>query len=86
MVQGRGGCLGAPDRRHSAGAVYPGDEDEVGELFKPGAVDVRQGAAHATGGFRAEVIAHELLHLKVPNHGRVFKALLRGYLNGRSAQ
>jgi predicted metal-dependent hydrolase len=30
--------------------------------------------------FRAEVIVHELLHLKVPNHGRVFNALLKTYL------
>ncbi len=32
--------------------------------------------------FRAEAIVHELLHLKVPNHGALFKALLRAYLNG----
>ena len=30
--------------------------------------------------FREYVIVHELLHLKVPNHGRLFKALLRAYL------
>jgi predicted metal-dependent hydrolase len=30
--------------------------------------------------FRREVIVHELLHLKVPNHGKVFKALLRAHL------
>ncbi len=30
--------------------------------------------------FRREVIVHELLHLKVPNHGKVFRALLRAYL------
>jgi predicted metal-dependent hydrolase len=30
--------------------------------------------------FRREVIAHELLHLKVPNHGKVFRSLLRVYL------
>ena len=30
--------------------------------------------------FRTEAIVHELLHLKVPNHGRLFKALLRSYL------
>ena len=26
------------------------------------------------------VIVHELLHLKVPNHGKLFKTLLRAYL------
>lgn len=30
--------------------------------------------------FRTEVIVHELLHLKVPNHGKLFHALLRAYL------
>jgi len=30
--------------------------------------------------FRAEVIVHELLHLKVPNHGKLFKALLKAHL------
>jgi predicted metal-dependent hydrolase len=30
--------------------------------------------------FRAEVIVHELLHLKVPNHGEVFRSLMRPYL------
>lgn len=34
--------------------------------------------------FRAEVIVHELLHLKLPNHGRVFRALLKAYLADRS--
>ena len=31
--------------------------------------------------FRAEVIVHELLHLQVPNHGRLFRALLRAHLS-----
>jgi len=30
--------------------------------------------------FRAEAIVHELLHLKVPNHGKLFKALYRTLL------
>ncbi|MGB9825617.1 MAG: hypothetical protein ACPLRU_02990 [Desulfofundulus sp.] len=25
-------------------------------------------------------MVHELLHLKIPNHGPLFKALLRGFL------
>jgi len=37
---------------------------------------LRQSAA-----FRREVIVHELLHLKVPNHGPVFRSLLRAYLS-----
>lgn len=30
--------------------------------------------------FRKEVIVHEVLHLKVPNHGKLFRALLKAYL------
>lgn len=35
------------------------------------------------GAFREYVIVHELLHLKVPNHGKLFKSLLRAYLPNR---
>lgn len=31
--------------------------------------------------FRREVIVHELLHLKVPNHSRLFRVLLKAYLD-----
>lgn len=34
----------------------------------------------ATAAFRRQVIVHELLHLKVPNHGKVFRALLKAHL------
>lgn len=30
---------------------------------------------------RREVIVHELLHFKVPNHGKLFKALLKTFLS-----
>ena len=30
--------------------------------------------------FRAEAIIHELLHLKLPNHGKLFNAMLKAYL------
>ncbi len=29
---------------------------------------------------RKEVIVHELLHLKVPNHGKLFKTLRKAYM------
>jgi len=32
--------------------------------------------------FIDEVVVHELLHLKYPKHGKVFKALLKAYLKG----
>ncbi len=35
---------------------------------------------HQPAEFRREVIVHELLHLKIPNHGRLFKTLLSAYL------
>jgi predicted metal-dependent hydrolase len=31
-------------------------------------------------GFQDFVIAHELLHLRVPNHGRLFKALMTAHV------
>lgn len=34
--------------------------------------------------FREYVIVHELLHLLVPNHGKVFRALLRSYIGVRA--
>lgn len=30
--------------------------------------------------FRREAIVHELLHLKIPNHGKLFRALESAYL------
>ena len=32
--------------------------------------------------FRAAVIVHELLHLSVPNHGKLFRSLMSAYLPG----
>jgi predicted metal-dependent hydrolase len=32
-------------------------------------------------GFQEFVIVHELLHLKIPNHGKLFKSLLKAYLS-----
>ena len=32
--------------------------------------------------FQDFVIAHELLHLRVPNHGRLFKALMSAHVPG----
>ncbi len=36
-----------------------------------------------TDNFRAKVIVHELLHLKYPDHGKMFTSLLTAYLSRR---
>ena len=38
--------------------------------------------ADRDSGFQDFVIAHELLHLRVPNHGKLFKALMSAHLPG----
>ena len=38
-----------------------------------------------SGAFQEYVIVHELLHLHVPNHGKLFKSLLNAYLPGWEA-
>ncbi|MDD2471704.1 MAG: M48 family metallopeptidase [Dehalococcoidales bacterium] len=35
---------------------------------------------HEPAAFRREAIVHELLHLKIPNHNKLFKSLMRAYL------
>lgn len=37
------------------------------------------GLLYMPADFRAKAIVHELLHLKVPNHGKLFRSLLRSY-------
>lgn len=34
--------------------------------------------------FRREAIVHELLHLKVPNHGKLFKNFMKSYLSSET--
>ena len=38
------------------------------------------GSDHPTPGIDSKAILHELLHLKYPNHGKMFKALFKAYL------
>lgn len=39
-----------------------------------------------TPDLREVVIVHELLHLQVPNHGKLFKSLMNAYLPGWEAR
>jgi len=39
------------------------------------------GLLNQPAAFRREAIVHELLHLKIPNHGPLFKVMLQAYLS-----
>lgn len=53
-----------------------------GSCSAKGVVTIAADLVRQSPGFQDFVIAHELLHLKVPNHGKVFKALMNAHLPG----
>ena len=57
-----------------------------GSCSTAGRLTLDAGLLSQPADFRRQVIVHELLHLRVPNHGKLFKALLRAYLGGRTMQ
>jgi hypothetical protein len=52
----------------------------MGERSTSGRISFAEDLLAKPARFRSEVIVHELLHLKVPNHGKLFKVFLRAYL------
>ena len=55
-----------------------------GSCSTAGRLTLDAGLLSQPADFRKQVIVHELLHLRVPNHGKLFKALLRAYLGTRA--
>jgi hypothetical protein len=51
-----------------------------GSCSTGGTVTLARDLADQRPAFRDFVIVHELLHLRVPNHGKVFKALMSVYV------
>ena len=51
-----------------------------GSCSTAGTITFATDLSHQEMGFQDFVIAHELLHLRVPNHGRLFKALMAAYV------
>ncbi len=51
-----------------------------GSCSMSGIITLANDLADQEDGFQDFVIAHELLHLRVPNHGRLFKALMTAYV------
>ena len=45
-----------------------------------GTITLATDLSHQEVGFQDFVIAHELLHLRVPNHGKLFKALMSAHV------
>src|SRR6266542_2598502 len=55
-------------------------ERKWGSCSTRGRVTLNSELLSAPAELRREVIVEELLHLKVPNHGKLFRALKRTYL------
>lgn len=72
--------MGKADRGAGSGNPRSSGEAEMGELLLEGLANVRPGAAEAARAVPCQVIVHELLHSKVANRGRLFRALLKAYL------
>lgn len=53
-----------------------------GSCSSKGTVTLSASLAHEEPRFQDYVIVHELLHLRVPNHGRLFKALMTAHVPG----
>lgn len=51
-----------------------------GSCSSAGTITLSSDLAEESPEFQDFVIAHELLHLRVPNHGRLFKALMTIYV------
>lgn len=51
-----------------------------GSCSSKGVVTLASDLAEQERPFQDFVIAHELLHLRIPNHGRLFKALMTAYV------
>ncbi len=53
-----------------------------GSCSTKGIITLADDLAGQAVGFQDFVIAHELLHLRVPNHSRLFKALMSAHVPG----
>jgi predicted metal-dependent hydrolase len=51
-----------------------------GSCSSKGNLSFDKGLLYQPADFRRRVIVHDLIHLKVPNHGKLFKALEKAYL------
>lgn len=61
--------------------IRPMKKNKWGSASTTGRVTFNADLLSRPAAFRNRVIVEELLHLKVPNHGKLFKSLLRAYLN-----
>lgn len=53
-----------------------------GSCSTKGIITLADDLANQSAGFQDFVIAHELLHLRMPNHSRLFKALMTAHVPG----
>ena len=57
-----------------------------GSCSSHGTITLAADLVDQASSFQDFVVAHELLHLRVPNHGRLFKALMTAHVPGWRSQ
>ena len=57
-----------------------------GSCSTSGVVTLASDLGDEDPGFQDFVIAHELLHLRLPNHGKLFQALMKAHVPGWSGR
>jgi predicted metal-dependent hydrolase len=55
-----------------------------GSCSTAGRVSLSDDLLSQPASFRKRIIVHELVHMKVPNHGKLFRALVKAHLGAAS--
>ena len=72
--------MGGPHRCGSPGSTSARHAEEVGIYIDKWTLDPQHRLLNLPEALGEFVIVHELVHLLVPNHGRVFKSFMSAYL------
>ena len=74
--------MGSASTGQSARDTYPAHDSEMGSCSTGGIVTFADDLVDQDEPFQDFVIVHELLHPRIPTHGKLFKALMSAHAPG----